>query len=258
MASVSSELLLDVNIRNFVLLPILFVMFSVSVLRYTLSMMFPTTPSKDLKAAYDAQIVIRVRRLLGNGGRISRTAFERRRAFFSHEKKGLLSLKALPPKDKVEMGFDFPVMDPSKMMAGQMSMVMNNLYIVTLYNTVEYFFSGFIAAKLPFALTGGFKRMLHAGIDLENLEVTYVSSSSWYLLCFSGLNQLTTVLLGAGAVLPSGLEAQMLPQLGQQGMFGGASQPHKMFEAEKKLVLDAQHPGSIVEESTRRFAKTVL
>lgn len=98
------------------------------------------------------------------------------------------------------------LVDPSNMsglMTGQMSMVVQNVYMIGLYNTIDYFFSGFIAAKLPISLTGGifslshhclaslivfpgFKNMLHAGIALFDLELTYVSSSSWYLLIFSG------------------------------------------------------------------------
>lgn len=78
------------------------------------------------------------------------------------------------------------MIDPTKMMQGQTSMIFNNLYVVMLYNVIDHVFSGFVAAKLPLSLTGGFKRMLHFGIDLENMEVTYVSSSSWYLLIFSG------------------------------------------------------------------------
>lgn len=34
----------------------------------------------------------------------------------------------------------------------------------------------------------GFKTMLQAGIDLADLEVSYISSSSWYLINYTGNN----------------------------------------------------------------------
>jgi len=252
------ELLLDVRIRDYVLVPILLVMFGVSVVRYAISFMFPTWPSKDLKSAYNAQIVTRVRRLVAVGSRIPKKSFDRRRTWLLNKDTGLLTVKSLPPKDKPETPLDLPAMDPSKMMQGQMSMVFNNLYIVMLYNIIEHFFSGFIAAKLPFSLTGGFKRMMHAGLDLDALEVTYVSSSSWYLLIFSGLQQVTGAIFGSAGYSMSGLEAQLLPQLpaGGGGLFGGAPESHKMFEGEKNLVAATGHL-SAIDGSVARFVRRV-
>ncbi len=94
-----------------------------------------------------------------------------------------------------------PMMDPSNMggmMKGQVAMILNNIYMIFLYHGIEHFFSGFIAAKLPFSLTRGslhtffsskigFKTMFQAGIDLSDLEVSYISSSSWFLINFTGM-----------------------------------------------------------------------
>ncbi|KAL8091585.1 hypothetical protein AgCh_034001 [Apium graveolens] len=45
---------------------------------------------------------------------------------------------------------------------------------------VNFFFSGFVAAKIPFPMTQRFRSMLQNGIDLSIVDVSYVSSRSWY------------------------------------------------------------------------------
>jgi Integral membrane protein EMC3/TMCO1-like len=55
---------------------------------------------------------------------------------------------------------------------------------------------GFFLVKLPFPLTLGFKQMLQRGIDTPDMDVRWVSSLSWYILNWFGLNGLFRLLLG--------------------------------------------------------------
>ena len=53
-----------------------------------------------------------------------------------------------------------------------------------------------LLVKLPFPLTLGFKQMLQRGIDTSDMDVRWVSSLSWYILNWFGLNGLFRILLG--------------------------------------------------------------
>lgn len=59
-----------------------------------------------------------------------------------------------------------------------------------------YWFSDLPSVKLPFPLTLGFKQMLQRGIDTPDMDVRWVSSLSWYILNWFGLNGLFRILLG--------------------------------------------------------------
>jgi hypothetical protein len=60
---------------------------------------------------------------------------------------------------------------------------------------VNYFFSGFILAKVPFPLTQKFRGMMQNGVDMENLDVRYVSGLSFYFLIMFGMNELQNILV---------------------------------------------------------------
>lgn len=51
--------------------------------------------------------------------------------------------------------------------------------------------------KLPFPLTVKFKSMLQAGVATKDMDPRWMSSISWYFLCFFGLQPVFNFLLGS-------------------------------------------------------------
>ena len=60
---------------------------------------------------------------------------------------------------------------------------------------ISYFFAGFLLAKVPFSLTQKFRGMTQSGIDIENMDVGYVSGVSFYFLILFGLGQINSLFL---------------------------------------------------------------
>ena len=131
-----------------------------------------------------------------------------------------------------------------EMMKGNMSMMIPN---VVMMGWISYFFSGFVLVKVPFTLTDGFKEMLQRGVMLSTLEVSYVSSLSWYFLVMFGMRGLFTLLLGEGMVMD---DAAIMQQ--QMGM--GSQQQDMQFDAAKayngeKAALKVTEPAHLLDEA---------
>lgn len=54
----------------------------------------------------------------------------------------------------------------------------------------------YMIVKLPFPLTPRFKTMLQSGVNTRDMDVTWVSSLSWYFLNLFGLGSVFALILG--------------------------------------------------------------
>ena len=100
------------------------------------------------------------------------------------------------------------------MMKQNLVMIVPNMLLM---GWITYFFSGFILVKLPFPLTDRFKQMLQRGVAVGGgLDVSYVSSLSWYFVNLFGLRGLFSCVLGSDS---AGLDnAEVMAQQMQGGM----------------------------------------
>eukprot|EP01094_Clydonella_sp_ATCC50884_P000359 TRINITY_DN10281_c0_g1_i1.p1 TRINITY_DN10281_c0_g1~~TRINITY_DN10281_c0_g1_i1.p1 ORF type:complete len:251 (+),score=80.33 TRINITY_DN10281_c0_g1_i1:145-897(+) len=178
---------LDPLISGWVLLPIVFVMFFVPLLRYHVAGWLLVDKKTKFKDMADKHVLARATLLKSNRRVLLATAFDQRRAFLTDDESGMLKreIEAYNPLTSM--------MDPSnglEMMKKNISMVLSQILLM---GWVNHFFSGFVVVKLPFPLTLSFRPMLQRGIDLATLDVSYVSALSWYFLNLFGLQGLTSL-----------------------------------------------------------------
>lgn len=215
---------LDSGIRDWVVIPMLILLVIVGIGRQYVQQLIRTDPTlteKELQNDFrQKQVVFYSQRLRTHGQYLSSKAYEKRKAYLLQQDTGLLREKfSSTPKN--------PMMDNPNMM---MDMMKGNIVAMVpnfaMMTFVSYFFSGFVCLKLPFPLPSNrFKVMMQRGIDLSTLDVTYVSSLSWYFIVSFGLNGVYRLILGENVEFQ---DAQMMQM--QMGMMGGGGGP-PMFDA---------------------------
>jgi ER membrane protein complex subunit 3 len=104
--------------------------------------------------------------------------------------------------------------NPLGMLGGNMIFMVQNMVMM---QGIQHFFSGFILLQVPFSLTIGFKSMFQKGVvDLPNLSSSYVSSVSWYFLVLYGLRSLFKLLIGQPSFEQREQEMWVQQQMGYQ------------------------------------------
>jgi len=226
------ELLLDPQIRTFVVAPILFITFLVMLGRHYYFSGFRTQKKVELVQMMENQALQRSRMLRMNGKFINPKAFEMRRQYFfntSEPEEGFLVKKkrnVAPPN---------PMQDPSQMqnmMMGSMSNMISMMVVGAIINAV---FSGFVTIRVPFPLTLRFKPMLQRGIELGTLSSSWVSSASFYFICLFGLRGVFTLLMGE-----NDSDDMRVMQQQMQGA-QGPPDPGKAFQKESEELQIVKH-----------------
>lgn len=216
-----SPLLLDPSIRDWVVLPMVAIMVLMGLCRHYAQQCLKSSTPMDGEEIRHKQTLGRVSRLRNRGARmLPAESFNARKAYFANKEKGLLS-------QKVKKSGVNPMSNPMGMidhMKGNMLYMVPNMVMM---GVISFFFQGFVLVKVPFPLTNRFKVMLQRGVDLATLDVSYVSSLSWYFLLMFGLRGFFKIALGEDSdSLDESRAMQMQMGMGM-GMGGGGG----MFDA---------------------------
>eukprot|EP00250_Pteridium_aquilinum_P008579 c18049_g1_i1 orf=317-1072(-) len=248
----ANDLVLDTAIRDWVLVPLSLVMVLIGVLRHFVSKLMRSTSTPDQKALKEGQLVIRARYLRAAGNFIPPKSFKSRRIYYNNEENGLLHVPKGQAQNMQAQMFSDPNM-AMDMMKKNLSMIIPQTLT---FAWVNFFFSGFVAAKVPFPLTQRFRPMLQNGIDLSSVDVSYVSSRSWYFLNLFGLRGFFSLILGEENATDD--TQKMMQMGGQMGGFG--VDPSKTLTAEKDGLELIQHDWALpkIEQDAESVLRELL
>ncbi|KAI7853130.1 integral membrane protein DUF106-domain-containing protein [Circinella umbellata] len=258
-------MLLDPAIRDWVLIPIMIVMVLVGILRHHITMLLTGEPKKpQVKAIRESKALLRGMRLRTYGNHIPTHAFSSRKAILAEAYENGRYLKnsdagnnnnnntpTTPPN---------PMTDPD-MMEGMMESMKKQLTNMVpqmlIMGWINFFFKGFVVIKLPFPLTPRFKTMLQSGVDTRDMDVTWVSSLSWYFLNLFGLGSVFALILGDNNA--AGVDMAAMGSM--PGVMPGAGQPgqqtdfKKLFTGEKENLLITSHKWDLDDVEERLLQK---
>lgn len=200
-------LLLDPDIRDWVVLPLFVIMVAAGLLRHSLGILLQGNPSKASPISARSSSVLRQTMKLQTGAAHYMTTWR----WQCRKEHAIQTLKqeadwaeaehTKQTDDKNNNGnaADDPMSammnNPMSMMKGSMAFMVQNMVMM---QGIQHFFSGFILLKVPFPLTAGFKSMFQRGLgtELPDLEPSYVSSVSWYFLVMYGLRSFLQLVIG--------------------------------------------------------------
>ncbi|CAK9441999.1 uncharacterized protein LODBEIA_P58040 [Lodderomyces beijingensis] len=250
------DLLLDPQLKYWVLLPITLAMVLVGLLRSNITYLLQPQPKADgFKKLRESQFLFQVRSFRENNHILNESDFNTLKTYYT----ATLQTDEFHASTAKEEDAQMNPLDPSNneaIMQMAKGNLMNYIPQTLIMGWVNYFFAGFVVMKLPFPLTDGFKSMLQSGIQTPDLNVRYVSSISWYFVNLFGLRPVYSLLMGSNAA--DALMQQQQQQQGQQQMqmpqIGGPGGPKadKVFKAEAENVQILKHE-SVFEGIFDRF-----
>uniref|UniRef100_K3WAK6 ER membrane protein complex subunit 3 n=1 Tax=Globisporangium ultimum (strain ATCC 200006 / CBS 805.95 / DAOM BR144) TaxID=431595 RepID=K3WAK6_GLOUD len=217
------EIILDPSIRDWVVLPMVIIFGCSAMVRHYVTLLLKTEKIATVDEMRPMNTVKRAQMTRINSKFITNDAFAMRKHYYTASQKKHGMKGAL--REKVKSEAMNQMMNPNsmlEMMKGNMTFMVSNFVMMGL---MSYFFGGFVLAKVPFSLTQKFKSMLQRGIELNTLDVSYVSSVSWYFLVMFGMRGFLSLILGEQSASDDSKAMQM-----QMGMGAG---PNVGFDAPK-------------------------
>ena len=195
-------LLLDPDIRDWVVLPLFVIMVAAGLLRQSVGQLLQSPKQKTPVLAQRAQNVLqqcsRIRSGAAHYMTTSKWHVRKQHAVkVLQEEATWCEEQAAAAEENGEAEDPMGAMmnNPLSMMKGNMAFMVQNMVMM---QGIQHFFSGFILLKVPFSLTVGFKNMFQRGLaeQMPDLESSYVSSVSWYFLVMYGLRSFFKIVIG--------------------------------------------------------------
>ncbi|KAF8528772.1 integral membrane protein DUF106-domain-containing protein [Hysterangium stoloniferum] len=241
MSSSGASLYLDPQIRDWVLFPITLVMILVGILRHYVTILLNSPPKRQSRAAIREQRALlrsQILRATSSNSPLPPTFYKAISASLWHAFHSGKYLKDGPPKEGDAPPTPASILTNPDQMDGMMDGMKKQVVMMVpqmvIMGWINFFFQGFVAIRLPFPLTLGFKSMLQRGIETQDMDVRWVSSLSWYFLNFFGLNGVYRLILGNDNSADSSKDmanSSPFAAAGQQPM--QAQDYNKLFKAEK-------------------------
>ncbi|KAL0300875.1 UNVERIFIED_CONTAM: ER membrane protein complex subunit [Sesamum radiatum] len=228
----AGDLVLDTAIRDWVLIPLSVVMVLIGVLRYFVSKLMRSDQVPDPKIVKEGQVIISARNLRAAANFIPAKSFRARRYYYSNENKKMhviICNQKLRVMEHLGEWVAACAYGPSSECTGIDVLRSKHGY----GHDEKKSFNDHTTAKIPFPLTQRFRAMLQNGIDLSTVDVSYVSSRSWYFLNLFGLRGLFSLILGEDNATD---DAQRMMQMGGFGF-----DPTRSLGAEKDGLDIVQH-----------------
>uniref|UniRef100_A0A8C0QXP8 ER membrane protein complex subunit 3 n=1 Tax=Canis lupus dingo TaxID=286419 RepID=A0A8C0QXP8_CANLU len=188
------ELLLDSNIRLWVVLPIVIITFFVGMIRHYVSILLQSDKKLTQEQVSDSQVLIRSRVLRENGKYIPKQSFLTRKYYFNNPEDGFFKKtkrKVVPPS---------PMTDPTMLTDMMKGNVTNVLPMILIGGWINMTFSGFVTTKVPFPLTLRFKPMLQQGIELLTLDASWCVT---YIVAADQSRMMQEQMTGAAMAMPA-------------------------------------------------------
>ena len=210
----------------------------------------------QIDAVAKAQLLRRSQRFRAHAAYLPREAFKLRKKYFitTAFADPIKPVEGSPEAEKEATQQQDPLAMVGMMKQNMMTVLPNMLMM----GWVSYFFSGFVLVKLPFPLTDRFKSMLQRGIFLNSLNVSYVSSLSWFFINLFGLRGVFSLVLGSDNTAVDNPDAMMQAQMqmGTGGMMGGPAAPDMTkINQQERNELEITPYEQIVSQAEVRLLK---
>jgi len=204
----AENILLDSDIRDWVVLPLFVIMVTAGLLRFHTGNLLKPDPKQASKVTQRIQSSVKSVSILKGGAIhfLSTSKLESRKLAYPQLLRDqaiwcenhLDEQEAEDKNNEDENSDNGAMANPFAAMEGMMGNMAFMVQNMVMMQAIQHFFSGFILLKVPFRLTLGFKQMFQRGLEgLATLETSYVSSISWYFLVMFGLRGFFKLAIGS-------------------------------------------------------------